>query len=163
MVDLFVGQRGTPAGDGLEFVQGSTCVPKASAGKLRNGNAKTRNQGCKRKGDLIANTASGVLVSRHSANSSEIHAFTGVNHGLGPGDDFFPIHSTQEDGHGKRCHLFIFHDPARVGINGPLDFFGGQFPAIALHADDVDGIKLFHDVLPGCCCQAMCVAGVHVT
>ena len=138
-------------------------MAKASARKLRNSNAKTRNQGRKRKSDLIADTTSRVLVSRHSADSIEIHAFTGVNHGLGPGDDFFPIHSAQEDGHGKRCHLFIFHDPARVGINGPLDFFGGQFPAIALHADDVDGIKLFHDVLPGCCCQAMCVADVHVT
>ena len=138
-------------------------MPKASARKLRNGNAKTRNQGCKRKGDLIAHTTRGVLISGHPANSSEIHTLTGVNHGLSPSDDFFPIHSAQEDGHGKGSHLFIFHDPARVGINGPLDFFSGQFPAIALHADDVDGIKLFHDVLPGCCCRAMCVADVHAT
>ena len=163
MVDLFVRQSGTPTGDGLELVQGPARVAEASTGKLRNGNAKARNQGRKRKGDLIADTASGVLIGGHSANSSKIHTFAGINHGLGPSDDFFPIHSTQEDGHRKRCHLFVFHDPARVGINGPLDFFGGQFPAIALHADDVDGIKLFHDVLPGCCCQAMCVADVHVT
>ena len=160
VVDLVIGQRRTPAGDGLEFVKGSTRVAEASAGKLRHCNAEDCNKRGKRKGDLIAHATGRVLIRGYARNTRKIHALARIDHGLSPRHDFFTVHSAQENSHGQGGHLLVLHDPARVGINGPLNFFSGQFPAIALHANDVDGIKLFHDVLPGCY-FGECLAGAH--
>ena len=135
-------------------------MTEASTGKLRDCDSEDSNKWGKRKGDLIAHATGRMLISGYAGNTCEIHALAGINHGLSPRHDFFTVHSAQENSHGQGGHLLVLHDPARVGINGPLNFFSGQFPAIALHANDVDGIKLFHDVLPGCC-FGQCLAGAH--
>ena len=62
------------------------------------------------------------------------------DHRGGPAGDLAPVHAVEQDRHRQRRHLLVGDDAARVGVDHPVDLGVGQLAAVALGADDVDGV-----------------------
>ena len=145
--DLVVAQLRAPPGDRLELVEGAARVPQASARQLRDGHAEARDQRGQGQRDLVAHAARGVLVGGRLADAGEVHARARADHRVRPAGNLAPVHAAQENRHGQGGHLLILDDALRVGVDRPVDLVGGQHSPVALHADDVNGIKESHRVL----------------
>ncbi len=120
-------------------------VAEPTAGELRDADPVRGDQRHQRQRDLVAHASRGVLVGGR-AEVREVHALTARDHRGGPAGDLGPGHAAQEDRHGQGRHLLVGDDSTRVRIDDPVDLRVAQRTAVALGADDVDGIHQFaHD------------------
>ena len=78
-------------------------------------------------------------VGRDSAG--EVHPLAGGDHRGGPAGDLARGHAVEQDRHGERGHLLVGDRAAGVGVDHPVDLLVGELAAVALGADDVDGVE----------------------
>jgi hypothetical protein len=138
---LLVAERGAPAGDRLELVEGAAGVAEPAPGQLRDGDAVGGDQRGEREGDLVPDPAGGVLVGGGLGEGGEVHPLAAGDHRGGPVRDLLALHAAHEDRHGERRHLLLGDDAAGVGVDHPVDLGGLEPLPVALGADDVDGVE----------------------
>ena len=139
-------ERGLPARNGLQLVQSATGMTEAPAGQLRDRRAATRNQRRENQRDLVADSASGVLVHGRPTRRAEVETLPGVHHGRGPCPQFRLVQAAEIDGHQQRGHLLVGHLAAQIGVDQPADLRLGERRAIPFGPDQLDGV-MKHGVL----------------
>ena len=86
-----VGQRGAPAGDRLELVEGAAGVPEPAAGELGHRHAARGDERCERQGDLVADAPGRVLVARGPRQAREVEPLARADHRVGPAGDLLAL------------------------------------------------------------------------
>src|SRR6185312_1950528 len=142
--ELLVADRGAPARDALQLVEHAAGVAESSAGELRNGDAEGCDERGERKGDLVADSAGGVLVGGLLRERAEVHGLAARDHREGQRVELLAFHAVEIDGHGHGRHLLVGDVAAGVSVDEPVDLLRGEGAVIALGVDEVDDVECFY-------------------
>ncbi len=133
-------QRGPPARDRLHLVERAAGVAEAAARQLRHGRAARRHERAQHERHLVAHAPGRVLVDGRSAHAREVEALAAGDHGIGPRRQLGRRQAPEEDRHEQRRRLLVGDLAAGVGVDEPVDLLVGELAAVALGADDLDGV-----------------------
>ena len=77
------------------------------------------------------------------AEPGEVEPLARGDHREGEVADLAALHAVEEDRHGHGRHLLVGDVAAGVRVDQPVDLRGGERAAVALGADQVDGVEGF--------------------
>ncbi len=137
---LVGGELGAPAGDRLELVERAAGVPEPAARQLGHGRATGRDERAQHQRDLVADASRGVLVDGGPPDARQVEAGARRQHRRGPAGELGGLHAPPHDRHEQGRGLLVGDVADGVGLDEPVDLLVGQPPAVALGADDVDGV-----------------------